>query len=322
MAVSDTGTSVWRKPNWLTFRSAAAGLGVTSFVAYILLYAFCYGFLDRVGTVPDEVGISQQGLVARAAAFGAPFLGLLILFAIFIGALVAIAGGAMLAMCATVALTCSDAIKWLRSRTLKLPEERAHLETVTGHLSRRGARNGVSELRDGLDGAKGWIARRQQAALRVSLIGGPSIALVSGWTDDGLHQGIGTRIFGGIFEAVVYGAILYGVSAIRWYLGAILAIVATFSYLVINAATLGGELADHYKKHLTYKPFVPIAYFGLQADYVSAHWLTKPPQLDVTRLKRVLLLGHNGSVFLISDGRTLYRVNDRDVILAFKTEAP
>ncbi|PWW24419.1 hypothetical protein JD79_03598 [Geodermatophilus normandii] len=62
-------------PGWLTPANVSFTLSVLAGIAYVVLYEFTYSMLSELGTSPEEVGVNQATLVARAAILGAYIVG-------------------------------------------------------------------------------------------------------------------------------------------------------------------------------------------------------------------------------------------------------
>ncbi|MGY1637884.1 hypothetical protein ACI78V_14655 [Geodermatophilus sp. SYSU D00742] len=248
-------------------------------VSYAALYSFDHAFLHRFGTSPEEVGLSQAGLVARATLFG-----LLMLAA---GSLVSFAAFAVL----WIVVSLYRVLRYARALLI------------------RGRGRGDSYRPDGAAGRIRWHTRGIAGSAAGFMALMPVLLIRVGLREwpPATYYLIGLSLF---FLVTTYG--LFHLVARRSHPLALVALaVLAIAWVGLMARGLGLEAAEGVMNGEP-ETFAAGQYTAVRADQVCIYWA---PDTASERVPiQGVYLGHADGVNLVSQDRRLYRIADEHVV--------
>jgi hypothetical protein len=267
------------RPEWLHPGNVSFTLATLGGVSYAVLYAFDHAFLHQFETTPEEVGLSQAGLIARATLFG----------------LLMLAGGSLVG-------SAAYAVLWIGALLFRA-------------FRYAGAFSGPRPARGDSYTSRG-IARRIRRHTRV--IAGSAASFMAlmpilstrialrEWSPLGYPQ-IGVSLF---FLVTTYG--VFHLVARRSHPLALVALaLLAIAWAGLMARGLGLEAAEMVIRNEP-PTFTVGQYTAVRADQVCIYWApdTAPERAPL----QGIYLGHADGISLVSQDRRLYRIPDEHVV--------
>jgi hypothetical protein len=276
------------RPEWLHPGNVSFTLATLGGISYAALYAFDHAFLHQFDTTPEEVGLSQAGLIARATLFGLLFL----------------AGGSLVGF-AIFAIFCVGALAFRSFWYLRA-------------LLRPRPASGDSHTPLGVAGRIRQYTRviAGSAASFMALMPILSMRLVlREWPPLGYYQ-IGVSLF---FLVTTYG-VFYLVARRSHPLALVALALLAIAWAGLMARGLGLEAAEMVIRDEP-PTFGVGQYTAVRADQVCIYWApdTAPARAPI----QGIYLGHADGINIVSQDGRLYRIPDEHVVaLATPTRSP